>query len=126
MVLHAPSRAELDFEQAAAIERGRGAPWAAVINAAAYTAVDRAESEVVAAWHLNALAPAALARATAAAGIPLVHVSTDFVFDGAKDGAYVEDDAVGPLGVYGASKEGGEQACARPTRATSSRAPPGW
>jgi dTDP-4-dehydrorhamnose reductase len=111
VVLHAPGRAELDLESAPAIAQAVAArPWAAVINAAAYTAVDRAESDVVAAWRLNALAPAALAQATAAAGIPLVHVSTDFVFDGAKEAPYVEDDAVGPLGVYGASKEGGEQA----------------
>jgi dTDP-4-dehydrorhamnose reductase len=111
VVLHAPGRAEFDLESAPAIAQAVAArPWAAVINTAAYTAVDRAESDVVAAWRLNALAPAALATATAAAGIPLVHVSTDFVFDGAKEAPYVEDDAVGPLGVYGASKEGGEQA----------------
>lgn len=111
VVLHAPGRAELDLQSAPAIAQAVAAqPWAAVISTAAYTAVDRAESDVVAAWQLNALAPAALATATAGAGIPLVHVSTDFVFDGRKDGAYVEHDAVGPLGVYGASNEGGEQA----------------
>jgi dTDP-4-dehydrorhamnose reductase len=88
----------------------RSRPWTAVVNCAAYTAVDRAESDVVAAWTVNALAPAALASAAAAQNIPILHVSTDYVFDGAKPSAYVEDDPVAPLGVYGASKEGGEQA----------------
>jgi dTDP-4-dehydrorhamnose reductase len=87
-----------------------GRPWAAVINAAAYTAVDKAESDVVAAWTVNALAPAALAAACAAAAIPLVQVSTDYVFAGDKQGAWQVDDPVGPLGVYGASKLGGELA----------------
>ena len=84
-------------------------PWAAIINAAAYTAVDKAETEVEEAWRINALAPACLARQAALAGIPLVHVSTDYVFSGASARPYVEDDPVAPLGVYGASKEGGEQ-----------------
>lgn len=84
--------------------------WAAVINAAAYTAVDRAESEPTAAWRANALGPAALAAACTAASVPLVHVSTDYVFDGAKQGAWAVDDATAPLGVYGASKLGGEWA----------------
>jgi dTDP-4-dehydrorhamnose reductase len=87
-----------------------GRPWAAVINAAAYTAVDKAESDVVAAWAVNALAPAALGAACAAAAIPLVQVSTDYVFAGNKAGAWEVDDPVGPLGVYGASKLGGELA----------------
>ncbi len=85
-------------------------PWRAVINAAAYTAVDKAESDVVAAWTINALAPAALATACAAAAAPLVHVSTDYVFPGNRDGAWEVDDPVAPLGVYGASKLGGELA----------------
>lgn len=109
--LVAPDRAALDIGDPAALARMVASrPWAAVINAAAYTAVDRAESDAVAAWQANALAPAALAAATHAAGIPLVHISTDYVFDGAKPEPYVEDDPVAPLGVYGASKEGGEQA----------------
>lgn len=95
-----------------------GQPWAAVINGAAYTAVDKAESDVVAAWSVNALAPAAFGAACAAAGIPLVQVSTDYVFPGDKPvlsdvegtGAWTIDDAVTPLGVYGASKLGGELA----------------
>lgn len=87
-------------------------PWAAVINGAAYTAVDKAESDQVTAWRVNALAPAALASACAAAGIPIVQVSTDYVFAGDKQGAWEVDDPVGPLGVYGASKLGGELAVA--------------
>lgn len=85
-------------------------PWAAVINAGAYTAVDRAESEIIPAWRVNALGPAALAQACRTADIPLVHVSTDYVFDGARAGAWEVDDPVAPLGVYGASKLAGELA----------------
>ena len=107
----APGRGELDLADPEAIARAVAArPWAAVINSGAYTAVDKAETDPVTAWKVNALGPAALAHATAVAGVPLLHVSTDYVFDGAKPGPYVEDDAVGPLGVYGASKEAGEQA----------------
>jgi dTDP-4-dehydrorhamnose reductase len=81
---------------------------AAVINAAAYTAVDKAESEPEAAFRLNRDVPAALARACAEAGVPLVHFSTDYVFDGSKAAPYVETDPVNPAGVYGASKAEGE------------------
>jgi dTDP-4-dehydrorhamnose reductase len=84
--------------------------WAAVINGAAYTAVDRAESDVVTAWAVNAMAPAAFGEACAKAGIPLVQVSTDYVFAGDKQGAWEVDDPVAPLGVYGASKLSGELA----------------
>jgi len=111
MDLVTPGRTDLDLSAPsalAAIIASR--PWAAVVNCAAYTAVDRAESDVVAAWQVNALAPAALAAATAAAGIPIIHVSTDYVFDGSKPDFYGEEDPVAPIGVYGASKEGGEQA----------------
>ena len=105
------SRAELDLTDMGAIAAAVASrPWAAVINAAAYTAVDRAESEPAPAWQVNALAPAALAAACHAAGVPLVHVSTDYVFDGAKSGAWEVGDPTGPLGVYGASKLGGEWA----------------
>ena len=83
--------------------------WAAIINAAAFTAVDKAESNVEDAWRINALAPAVLAREAALAGVPLVHVSTDYVFSGASKAPYTEGDPVGPLGVYGASKAAGEQ-----------------
>jgi dTDP-4-dehydrorhamnose reductase len=81
---------------------------AAVINAAAYTAVDKAESEPEAAFRLNRDVPAELARACAGAGVPLVHYSTDYVFDGLKSEPYVETDPVNPTGVYGASKAAGE------------------
>jgi dTDP-4-dehydrorhamnose reductase len=81
-----------------------------MINAAAYTAVDRAESEPGAAFAVNADGPANLAEAAAAAGISLIHLSTDYVFDGAKAEAYTEDDPVRPLGAYGASKAAGERA----------------
>ena len=81
-----------------------------IINAAAYTAVDRAESEPDAAFAVNADGPAHLAEAAAVAGVSLVHLSTDYVFDGANPAAYTEDDAVRPLGVYGASKAAGARA----------------
>src|SRR3982074_1598965 len=76
-----------------------------VINAAAYTAVDRAESEPDAAWAGNCAGPGHLAVSCHAAGIPLIHISTDYVFDGSKQGPYREADPVDPLGVYGRSKE---------------------
>ncbi len=81
-----------------------------VVNAAAYTAVDRAEGDPDAAWRANAEAPDAIARWCAAAGVPLVHYSTDYVFDGTATRPYREDDPTAPLGVYGASKLAGEQA----------------
>jgi dTDP-4-dehydrorhamnose reductase len=81
-----------------------------LINCAAYTQVDQAESEVDAAMELNGTAPGLLAAATARAGIPLVHLSTDFVFDGKKDAAYLESDATAPLSVYGHTKRIGEEA----------------
>jgi dTDP-4-dehydrorhamnose reductase len=82
----------------------------AVINAAAYTAVDKAESEPGAAFQLNRDAPAAMARACASLGLPFVHISTDYVFDGKKSSAYVETDPRAPQSVYGASKAEGEEA----------------
>jgi dTDP-4-dehydrorhamnose reductase len=82
----------------------------AVINAAAYTAVDRAEREPTAATTLNRDAPAAIAAACAGCGLPLIHFSTDYVFDGALNRPYVETDPTGPTSVYGASKLAGEQA----------------
>ncbi|SEQ08639.1 dTDP-4-dehydrorhamnose reductase [Faunimonas pinastri] len=81
-----------------------------VVNAAAYTAVDRAESEPDKAFAINARAPGLLAVACAAANLPLIHVSTDYVFDGRKTGAYVEDDPIAPQTVYGRSKAEGESA----------------
>lgn len=106
----APGRDALDLQSPADIDRTVGArPWAAVINCAAYTAVDRAESEPELAWAANAVAPELLGVATAARGIRLLHVSTDYVFDGSKPGRYAEDDPVAPLGAYGSSKEAGER-----------------
>jgi dTDP-4-dehydrorhamnose reductase len=111
VTIHAPARACLDLTDEISTVRAISARnWSAVINAAAYTSVDKAETEIEAAWRLNALMPAILAAETASRGIPLVHISTDYVFDGAADRPYVESDVVGPLGVYGASKEAGEQA----------------
>jgi dTDP-4-dehydrorhamnose reductase len=81
-----------------------------VVNAAAYTAVDRAESEPEAAWAGNCTGPANLAAACADDGIPLIHISTDYVFDGTKTGPYREDDPAAPLGVYAESKEAGDRA----------------
>lgn len=83
-----------------------------VINAAAYTAVDRAESESERAYAVNRDGVANLARACREANIPLLHISTDYVFDGDKASAYTEDDAPNPTSVYGASKLAGEQALA--------------
>jgi dTDP-4-dehydrorhamnose reductase len=79
-----------------------------VINAAAYTNVDLAEEEYELALRANAIGPAVLGKACNSAGIPLVHFSTDYVFDGLKAGAYREDDATAPLGAYGQSKAIGE------------------
>ncbi|MDF0729368.1 dTDP-4-dehydrorhamnose reductase [Pseudomonas entomophila] len=81
-----------------------------IINAAAHTAVDQAESEPALAFAINAESPRVLAEEAARRGVPLIHYSTDYVFDGSKSTPYTEDDATGPLGVYGASKLAGEQA----------------
>lgn len=79
-----------------------------IVNPAAYTAVDAAESDVDTAMRVNAQAPGVLAEEAARIGAKLVHYSTDYVFDGSKSGAYVEDDAPNPLNVYGRSKLAGE------------------
>lgn len=109
--LHRPTRDELDLTDAAALaEAFARTPFAAVINAAAFTAVDAAETQPDEAFLANAEVPARLAEATRRAGIPLVHISTDCVFDGALDRPYAEDDATAPISVYGASKLAGERA----------------
>ena len=106
----APGRDELDLTSPASIEAMVGHhDWGGVINCAAYTAVDKAESEPDAAYAINAVAPELLALASAVRGIRLTHVSTDYVFYGTKPGFYTEDDPVAPLGAYGASKEAGER-----------------
>jgi len=81
-----------------------------VVNAAAYTAVDKAEQDVDAAFRANAQAPGVIARWCAQAGVPLVHYSTDYVFDGQGSAPYREDEPTAPLGVYGTSKRDGEDA----------------
>lgn len=83
-----------------------------IINAAAHTAVDQAESEPDLAFAINATSPGVFAEEAAALGIPLIHYSTDYVFDGSKAGGWVESDAPNPLGVYGSSKLAGERAIA--------------
>jgi len=85
----------------------------AIVNAAAYTAVDRAETDSANAFAINATGAGCLADAAARFGIPLIHVSTDYVFDGRKGAPYVEEDRASPLGVYGASKLAGETAVRR-------------
>ena len=83
-----------------------------LIIAAAHTAVDQAENEPELAFAINAIAPGVFAEEAAAQGIPLIHYSTDYVFDGRKPAPYTEDDATNPLGVYGKSKLAGELAIA--------------
>ena len=81
-----------------------------IVNATAYTAVDRAESEPETAFEVNAVAVENLAKITKSIGSQLIHYSTDYVFDGTKTGAYTEEDATNPLNVYGKSKLAGERA----------------
>lgn len=84
-----------------------------VVNAAAYTAVDKAEAEPDLAMAVNGTGAGAVASAAAALGVPVIQISTDYVFDGTKASPYVEDDPVGPVSAYGRSKLAGEQAVAR-------------
>ncbi len=106
--------AELDITDAAAVDQALDASNADVaINAAAYTAVDKAEQEPELAFAVNRDGPAHLAAACARSRIPLLHISTDYVFDGRKTGPYTEDDPVAPLGVYGQSKLEGDEAVRR-------------
>jgi dTDP-4-dehydrorhamnose reductase len=108
------ARSEADIADASAVERTlRDVRPALAVNAAAYTKVDLAETEVGAAERGNCHGPRLLAEACAAFEIPLLHISTDYVFDGRKEGAYREDDGVAPLGVYGRTKAAGEEAVRR-------------
>jgi dTDP-4-dehydrorhamnose reductase len=108
------SHAQADITDADSIGRAvRDSRPTLVVNAAAYNAVDRAESEPQAAVKANAVGPAMLAQACAAVRVPLIHISTDYVFDGKKSGAYRETDPVNPLGVYARSKSEGEKAVRR-------------
>ncbi|WP_187431729.1 dTDP-4-dehydrorhamnose reductase (plasmid) [Roseobacter fucihabitans] len=106
-------RADADLTDPGACEAVIAATDAdAVINAAAYTAVDKAEENRDTAMIVNAMAPTAMAAAAAARGIPFVHISTDYVFDGSGSAPWQPDAPTGPLGVYGASKLGGEKGVA--------------
>ncbi|HWD29978.1 MAG TPA: dTDP-4-dehydrorhamnose reductase [Pseudomonas sp.] len=109
--LHVLGREQLDLAQPEAIrEQVQALKPDLIINAAAHTAVDQAESEPELAFAINAQAPGIFAEEAAQLGIPLIHYSTDYVFDGSKDSPYNEDDVPNPLGVYGHSKLAGEQA----------------
>ncbi len=111
--LHVLGRDQLDLAHPERIaEQVRAIAPDLIINAAAHTAVDQAESEPELAFAINARAPGIFAEEAARLGIPLIHYSTDYVFDGSKQGRYTEDDATNPLGVYGQSKLAGEQAIA--------------
>jgi dTDP-4-dehydrorhamnose reductase len=111
LALDRVDRAAFDFERPGSVAQvfAASAP-ALVVNTAAYTAVDAAEDEADAAFRANRDGPAELARLCEAAGVPLIHISTDYVFDGLKGAPYVETDATSPQGVYGASKLAGEAA----------------
>jgi dTDP-4-dehydrorhamnose reductase len=107
-------RDQLDLMQSEQIRRQvRNVRPDLIINAAAHTAVDQAESEPESAFAINAVAPGILAEEALALDIPLIHYSTDYVFDGKKATPYNEDDLPNPLGVYGKSKLAGEQAIAK-------------
>jgi dTDP-4-dehydrorhamnose reductase len=107
------NRAMLDLSDPSAIRSFvREAKPSVIVNPAAYTAVDKAETEVAAANRLNAEAPRVFAEEAARTGAVLIHYSTDYVFDGTKEGPYVEEDAPAPQNVYGASKLAGERAIA--------------
>jgi len=109
-------RSELDIRDAASVARQAAAARPdVVVNAAAYTAVDKAESEPEAALAVNGQGAANLAGAAAAIGVPLIHLSTDYIFDGTKTEPYVETDAAHPQGAYGRSKLAGERAVAAAT-----------
>lgn len=109
--VYAPSRTQLDLSNCDSLEAMVASrPWRAIISSGAYTAVDKAESDAETAWAVNAIGPGKLAAAAARAGIPILHLSTDFVFGGTKAAPYVEADPIGPLSVYGASKAAGELA----------------
>jgi dTDP-4-dehydrorhamnose reductase len=111
LALSGLTRAQVDITDAAAVSRAlRDTGARVVVNAGAYTKVDKAESEAEEAFRANATGPEVLAQACARAGLPLIHVSTDYVFDGSKAGAYRESDPLAPLGVYGRSKAAGEAA----------------
>lgn len=101
---------EIDIADTVSVKKNVSQSGASlVVNAAAYTTIDKAESEEDLAYAVNKEGPAYLATECKEAGIPLIHVSTDYVFDGSKKGPYLETDPVSPLGVYGRSKAAGEE-----------------
>jgi dTDP-4-dehydrorhamnose reductase len=110
------SRAQADITNSAAIADAlrRHSPNL-VVNAAAYTKVDLAETEPEAARQGNEVGPGIIGEACATAGVPLVHISTDYVFDGRKRDAYVEGDPIAPIGAYGRGKAAGERAVRQAT-----------
>jgi dTDP-4-dehydrorhamnose reductase len=109
-LISTPSRSELDLARPDLVERAMAAVAPdLVINAAGYTAVDRAESEPDAAYAVNDRGAGCLARVAAAAGARMIHYSTDYVFDGARQRPYTPADPPNPLSVYGASKLAGER-----------------
>lgn len=111
-------RPDLDLARSAGVRPAlEAARPDVIVNAAAYTAVDKAESEPDLALAINGAGAGLVAEAAAALGVPVLHLSTDYVFDGACDRPYREDDPTGPLGVYGRSKLAGEQAVAAATPA---------
>lgn len=104
-------RADCDITDAAAVQRQlEQVKPTLVLNCAAYTKVDQAERDQAEAFRVNATGPGVIGQATRAAGIPWIHISTDYVFDGKKRTPYSEDDAMAPLGVYARSKAEGESA----------------
>jgi dTDP-4-dehydrorhamnose reductase len=104
-------RSALDITDAKAVQAFcEGCQPDAIVNCAAYTAVDRAEEAIEAAYEANEAGALNLASAAKALDIPLIHISTDFVYDGCKSTPYVEEDGTNPLGVYGQSKLSGEKA----------------
>ncbi len=105
-----PTLEELDVTDPNSVAEAVSRGWDWVVNCAAYTAVDRAESERDLAISVNGLAPGYLARACVIGNAKFLHVSTDFVFDGKKSNPYVESDRTQPLGAYGYSKHLGEDA----------------
>lgn len=109
--VYAPDRSQMDLNDSNSIRDALNLlPLRAVINCAAYTAVDRAESEIDLARNINAVAPGIIATECQRLKIPLIHISTDYVFDGRKDAPYTEEDDTNPLSVYGKTKLAGEEA----------------
>jgi len=114
MAMRAVGHVDVDITDAEAVSRLISSdPPSVVVNVAAYTKVDQAESEPEAAFRANAVGPGVLAGVCAAASVPLLHVSSDYVFDGSKSEPYVECDPIAPLGVYGRSKAEGEASVRR-------------